>query len=75
VTVRGTVTGATGANVAIQVRQGGWRTVKIAKLGPGGAFAASLKAARPGKLQIRAFYPGDDRSMRSVGTAPPVTVV
>jgi hypothetical protein len=75
VTVRGTVSGATGANVAIQVRQGGWKTVKIAKLGPGGTFAASVKASRPGKLQIRAFYPGDDRSLGSVATAPPVTVV
>jgi hypothetical protein len=75
VTVRGAVSGAARGNIAIQTSQGGWKTLKVVKIGPKGAFAATLKATRRGKLRLRAFYPGDDQSLGSVGTAQPVTVV
>lgn len=75
VTAKGKVTGVTSGNVAIQVRQSGWKTVKIAKIGAGGTFVAKIKAPAKGKLTVRAVFPGDSSHLPSKAAATPIAVV
>jgi hypothetical protein len=58
--VGGRVQGVNRGALALQIRQGGWRNVRVAKIAANGSFTANARAPKTaGVYRYRIMYPGD----------------